>query len=77
MPRRHRPHTVPAGYLTATQVGAIMQVSGKTITRWARAGKLPFSRTLGGHRRFPEQEIRDLVTLNTVPADPPPGTPGY
>ena len=77
MPRRHRPHTAPAGYLTASQAGEILHVSGKTITRWARDGKLPFSRTLGGHRRFSEQEIRDLVALHTVPADPPPGTPGY
>jgi predicted site-specific integrase-resolvase len=32
-----------------------------TVSRWAKEGKLPFMSTLGGHRRYPEAEIRKLV----------------
>jgi excisionase family DNA binding protein len=31
------------------------------VTRWARAGKISAIRTLGGHRRFRESEIRALL----------------
>jgi excisionase family DNA binding protein len=36
-------------------------VSPKTVSRWAKEGKLPFMKTLGGHRRYPEAKIRELV----------------
>src|SRR5687767_12849836 len=39
-------------YLLPGQVAAILQVSPKTITRWAKEGKLSAQRTLGGHRRY-------------------------
>jgi excisionase family DNA binding protein len=47
--------------LRVGEVAAIFQVSPKTVCRWAMDGKLPFQRTLGGHRRFPEQVIRELA----------------
>jgi excisionase family DNA binding protein len=48
-------------YLRAAEVAAILQVSPKTVSRWATEGKLPFLRTLGGHRRYPAAEIRQLA----------------
>ena len=39
----------------------ILQVSPKTVSRWATEGKLPFLKTLGGHRRYPAAEIRRLA----------------
>jgi excisionase family DNA binding protein len=42
-------------------VADILQVSPKTVSRWAKEGKLPFLRTLGGHRRYPAAEIRQLA----------------
>jgi excisionase family DNA binding protein len=48
-------------HLTASQAAALLQVSPKTVSRWAKEGKLPFVRTLGGHRRYPDSEIRALV----------------
>ena len=48
-------------YLRAAEVAAILQVSPKTVSRWAKEGKLPFLKTLGGHRRYPAAEIRQLV----------------
>ena len=32
-----------------------------TVTRWAKAGKLSAIRTLGGHRRYRESEVRALL----------------
>jgi excisionase family DNA binding protein len=59
----------PPSYLRVGEVAAIFQVSPKTVCRWAMDGKLPFQRTLGGHRRFPEQVIRELAaTLQVQPS---------
>ena len=38
--------------LTPSEVAAMFRVNPKTVTRWARAGKITAIRTLGGHRRF-------------------------
>jgi excisionase family DNA binding protein len=48
-------------YLHSAEVADILQVSPKTVSRWAKEGKLPFLKTLGGHRRYPEAEIRALA----------------
>ena len=48
-------------YLKTAEVAEILHVSPKTVTRWAKDGKLPHSRTLGGHRRFPAEAIRKLA----------------
>lgn len=43
--------------LTPSEVAHMFRVNPKTVTRWARAGKLTAIRTLGGHRRFRASEI--------------------
>jgi len=43
--------------LTPAEVAAMFRVNPKTVTRWARAGKITAIRTLGGHRRFRASEI--------------------
>jgi excisionase family DNA binding protein len=48
-------------YLHTSAVAAILQVSPKTVSRWAQQGLLPYQRTLGGHRRYPELAIRELA----------------
>ena len=47
--------------LTPSEVAAMFRVNPKTVTRWARAGKISAIRTLGGHRRFRESEIRSFL----------------
>lgn len=47
--------------LTPAEVAALFRVDPKTVTRWAKAGKLSAIRTLGGHRRYRESEIQDLL----------------
>jgi excisionase family DNA binding protein len=51
----------PPQYLRAAEVADILQVSPKTESRWAKEGKLPFLKALGGHRRYPAAEIRQLA----------------
>jgi excisionase family DNA binding protein len=51
----------PPSYLYPAEVADILHVSPKTVSRWAKEGKLPFLKTLGGHRRYPEAEIRQLA----------------
>jgi excisionase family DNA binding protein len=46
--------------LTPAEVAALFRVDPKTVTRWARAGKISSIRTLGGHRRYRASEIRSL-----------------
>ncbi|MDN5795739.1 MAG: BldC family transcriptional regulator [Intrasporangium sp.] len=47
--------------LTPAEVAALFRVDPKTVTRWAKAGKLTSIRTLGGHRRYKESEVRGLL----------------
>ena len=47
--------------LPPAEVAALFRVDPKTVTRWAKAGKLTAIRTLGGHRRYRESEVRELL----------------
>ena len=47
--------------LTPAEVAALFRVDPKTVTRWARSGMLTSLRTLGGHRRYRESEVRELL----------------
>ena len=60
-PMSTRRMTAPGGLLTPGEVAAMFRVDPKTVTRWARAGKLSAIRTLGGHRRYDEREVRGLL----------------
>ncbi len=48
--------------LTPAEVASLFRVDPKTVTRWAKAGKLNSIRTLGGHRRYREVEVRALLS---------------
>jgi excisionase family DNA binding protein len=52
----------PETLLTPSEVASLFRVDPKTVTRWAKAGKLSSIRTLGGHRRYRESEVRGLLT---------------
>jgi predicted site-specific integrase-resolvase len=43
-------------------------VSPKTVSRWAQEGRLPYFGTLGGHRRYPDAEIRALLATLSEPS---------
>jgi excisionase family DNA binding protein len=50
-----------SSYLQTAEVADLLHVSPKTVSRWAKEGRLPFLKTLGGHRRYPAAEIRQLA----------------
>lgn len=47
--------------LTPGEVAVLFRVNPKTVTRWARAGKISAIRTMGGHRRFHASEIERFI----------------
>ncbi len=51
--------------LTPREVADLFGVDPKTVTRWAKAGKLTSIRTLGGHRRYRESEVKALLKIIT------------
>jgi excisionase family DNA binding protein len=48
-------------FLRTSDVAKMLHVSPKTVSRWAKEGRLPHLSTLGGHRRFPSSEIEKLM----------------
>jgi excisionase family DNA binding protein len=52
----------PEVLLTPAEVAKLFRVDPKTVTRWAKAGKLTAIRTLGGHRRYRRSEVESLLT---------------
>jgi excisionase family DNA binding protein len=50
--------------LTPAEVASLFRVDPKTVTRWAKAGKLTAVRTLGGHRRYRQSEVQSLLNSN-------------
>lgn len=52
--------------LTPAEVATLFRVDPKTVTRWAKAGRLTSIKTLGGHRRYRESEVRALMAESLV-----------
>jgi excisionase family DNA binding protein len=59
--QRTRPVPDAESFLHTSHVADFLHVSPKTTARWAKHGRLPHQRPLGGHRRHPEQAIRRLA----------------
>lgn len=56
--------------LTPAEVADLFRVDAKTVTRWARAGKLASIQTLGGHRRYRRDEVLALLADSTRTREP-------
>ena len=54
--------------LTPAEVAKMFRVDPKTVTRWAKAGKLTAIRTLGGHRRYRRSEVQSLLSVGAKEA---------
>lgn len=53
--------------LTPAEVATLFRVDPKTVTRWAVMGRLEWIKTPGGHRRFRESSVRDLLATGNSP----------
>lgn len=51
----------PDALMTPAEVARLFKCDAKTINRWGRKGLLTSIRTLGGHRRYYEAEVRALL----------------
>lgn len=51
--------------LTPAEVAKLFRVDPKTVTRWAKSGKLTAIRTLGGHRRYRRSDVQSLLASNS------------
>jgi excisionase family DNA binding protein len=49
------------GLLRTSDVAALFQVSSRTVSEWARRGRVPCMRTPGGQWRYPAEPIRKLL----------------
>lgn len=54
--------------MTPHEVADAFRVDPKTVTRWARQGKIRFIRTPGGHRRYVAADV--LQHLEAAPPRP-------
>lgn len=54
--------------LTPSEVAALFRVDPKTVTRWAKLGRISAIRTLGGHRRYREVEVQALIESGATAA---------
>ena len=62
MPRRGVPRDVHAKLLRSSEVAALFDVTERTVINWATAGKLPSIRTVGGHLRFRQDDIMEMIS---------------
>jgi excisionase family DNA binding protein len=65
------PRGLTGQLLRTSDVAALFQVSERTVSEWARRRRIPSVRTPGGHRRYPAEQIRDLLDeTGALAADP-------
>ena len=43
--------------LTPKHAAAILQITPRTLARWAQSGRIGAAKTVGGHRRYRTSEI--------------------
>jgi excisionase family DNA binding protein len=55
------PASVGGELLRTVDVARLFQVSERTVSEWARQGRIPSVRTPGGHRRYPAEPVRQLL----------------
>jgi excisionase family DNA binding protein len=55
------PRALDGQLLRTADVAALFQVSERTVSEWARRGRIPSVRTPGGHRRYPADQVRQLL----------------
>jgi excisionase family DNA binding protein len=68
-PRRGGPDDGGETLLRTAEVARKLQVSTRTVLAWAQAGKLPSVLTPGGHRRYPQWGVDEVLRAMTGVGD--------
>lgn len=58
--------------LSTKQVAAALHVTESTVQLYSREGRIPFSKTPGGHRRYNLDEVLDALDAETAALTPLP-----
>ena len=74
--RRGGPDDGGETLLRTAEVARKLQVSTRTVLAWAQAGKLPSVLTPGGHRRYPQWGVDEVLRTMTGVGDEPEGVRG-
>ena len=62
-------NNLDASWLLPAEAAAILKVHPRTVSVWARAGRIRRVQfTMGGHRRYDESEIRQIAGALTEAA---------
>ena len=56
-----------ADWISTKKAMQLLGVGSTTIKRWADQNKLPFIRTIGGHRRFRRDSIEQFLRQQSTP----------
>lgn len=59
-------NSTPDGLLSIGEAARILGISVDTLRKYADAGRVPVTRTLGGQRRFPAASLRDFIDRKSV-----------
>jgi excisionase family DNA binding protein len=59
----------PKRYVTSLEAAGLLMVSPVTVREWARKGLLPSVSTVGGHRRFLLDQLRQFATAHGIPLE--------
>lgn len=49
--------------LTSAEVAELFAVDPKTVTKWAKAGRIAYIRTPAGHRRYPASQFARVIAV--------------
>ena len=67
-------------YYSTSDLAKLLGVDNSTVKRWADLGEIPCFKTLGGHRRFTQETVKEMTAKMNVRISgifakpgPPPG----
>ena len=53
-------------FYTTCEAGDMLFVSHSTVIEWIKAGRIKATKTLGGHRRIPRDELHSFIRRNRM-----------